>query len=80
VNTHAYSTVLKRWRCDPTSFIEQCIIDPETGKPFVLLPAERWFFKYAFERDDSGRLLYPDKCLLHQRNQAKRRSPLFMLW
>jgi phage terminase large subunit-like protein len=71
MNTHAYSTVLKRWRCDPTSFIEQCIIDPETSKPFVLLPAERWFFKFAFERDEVGRLLYPEQVFAAPKKSGK---------
>ena len=30
-----------RWRADPIAFIEQVLCDPETGKPFALLPAER---------------------------------------
>jgi hypothetical protein len=37
---------LARWRADPASFIE-CLIDPETGKPFRLLPAERAFLRHA---------------------------------
>ena len=44
---------LQRWRRDPVALIEQVLIDPETGKPFILLDAERRFL------GDGGRLLYP---------------------
>jgi hypothetical protein len=53
-------TALERWRSDPVSFIEDVLIDPETNKPFVLLPAERAFLQHAFKTDEHGRLLYPD--------------------
>jgi hypothetical protein len=52
---------LKRWRADPSAFIEHCLIDPETGKPFVLLEAEHQFLAYAFRTDDDGRLLYHEQ-------------------
>ena len=42
------------------AFIAQCLIDPETGKPFELLPAEVLFLTYAFEVDDDGRLLHSE--------------------
>jgi len=51
---------LTRYRADPCAFIEECLINPETGKPFVLLPAEREFLKHAFATDENGRLLYPE--------------------
>ena len=51
---------LKRYRADPCAFIEECLINPETGKPFVLLPAEREFIAFAFQTDERGRLLYPE--------------------
>ena len=35
--------------------------DPETGKPFVLLDAERDFLRYAFDTDANGRLLFPEQ-------------------
>jgi Phage Terminase len=51
--------IFSRWRADPASFIEQ-LINPDTGKPFVLFPAERTFLQHAFKTDTTGRLLYPD--------------------
>ncbi len=36
--------------------------DPETGAPFVLLPAERQFLERAFLLNDSGRLRFPEMC------------------
>ena len=45
----------------PIEFIETVLHDPETGKPFVLLPAERDFLAHAFALDPDGRLLYPEQ-------------------
>jgi len=56
----ANSSVLDRWRANPIAFIEEVLHDPETGKPFVLLDAERDFLLYAFQTDDDGRLRYPE--------------------
>ena len=43
-------TALDHWRADPISFIETVLFDPETGKPFVLLEAEKKFLAHAFKR------------------------------
>jgi hypothetical protein len=53
---------LLRWRASPISFVEEVFHDPETGKPFVLLEAERAFMRHAFALDADGRLLYPEMC------------------
>ena len=53
--------MLSRWRSNPISFIETVLHDPETKKPFKLLPAERAFLEHAFKLDDDGRLLYPEQ-------------------
>jgi hypothetical protein len=53
-------TSLTHWRENPIAFIEQCLCDPETKKPFHLLDAERRFLEHAFKLDDDGRLLYPE--------------------
>jgi phage terminase large subunit-like protein len=52
---------LKRWRAAPSAFIEELLHDPETGKPYRLLPAERRFLKLAFKFGRHGRLLYPEQ-------------------
>ena len=57
----AVRTKLARWRADPAAFIEHVLHNPETGKPFTLLPAERVFLQHAFKRDAAGRLLYPEQ-------------------
>jgi phage terminase large subunit-like protein len=54
-------TTLDRWRADPVAFVEAVLCDPETGKPFKLLPAERDFLAHAFQTDDDGRLLYSEQ-------------------
>jgi phage terminase large subunit-like protein len=54
-------TALARWRGNPLEFIEAVLHDPETRKPFVLLPAERTFLQHAFTLNDRGRLVYPEQ-------------------
>jgi phage terminase large subunit-like protein len=53
-------SAIARWRQNPIAFIEQCLIDPETGRPFELLPSERAFLEYAFKIGADGKLLYPE--------------------
>jgi Phage Terminase len=51
-------SALARWRADPCGFIETVLVNPETGRAFVLLPAERAFLELAFALDENGRLVY----------------------
>ena len=50
-----------RWQKEPILFIEQILRNPETGKPFELLDAERAFLAHAFQTNESGRLVYPEQ-------------------
>jgi hypothetical protein len=52
---------LARWRANPITFVEEALIDPEIGRPFKLLAAEREFLKFAFAIGPDGRLLYPEQ-------------------
>src|SRR5262249_1015745 len=45
---------------DPAAFIERHLVDPETSKPFRLLPAERGFLEHALAIDADGRLRFPE--------------------
>ena len=51
---------LARYRADPASFIERHLIEPQTGAPFVLLPAERTFLRHAFTLNEDGKLRYSE--------------------
>ena len=51
---------MKRYRDDPVSFVNECLINPETGKPFVLLDAEIAFLRHAFRLAPNGRLLHSE--------------------
>ena len=53
---------LSRWRQQPISFIDEVLRNPEDGKPFVLLEAQKEFFAHAWKRDEAGRLIYPEQC------------------
>jgi phage terminase large subunit-like protein len=52
---------LARWRAKPTEFIETILHNPDEGRPFVLLDAEREFLKHSYKLDENGRLLYPEQ-------------------
>jgi phage terminase large subunit-like protein len=54
------SALLAKWRANPLGFIERELHDPATGKPFVLLPAERDFLRHLFTFTEDGRLRYPE--------------------
>jgi phage terminase large subunit-like protein len=54
-------TKLMRYRANPVLFIEEVLINPQAGKRFVLLKAEKRFLKHAFKRHRNGRLLYPEQ-------------------
>jgi phage terminase large subunit-like protein len=42
------------------AFIESTLVNPETGRHFVLTDAERLFLRHAFDRTPDGRLRYPE--------------------
>jgi hypothetical protein len=50
----------ERWRRDPAEFVETVLFDPETRRPFKLLPAERGFMRHAFQVGENARLLFPE--------------------
>jgi len=49
-----------RWLADPTAFVREVLIDPETGKPFELYPAEELFLRSGFTLTSGGRLPFPE--------------------
>jgi hypothetical protein len=54
------NTSLEYWRSNPVAFIESCLVNPETGVAFELLPAEREFLQHAFQLGDNGKLKYSE--------------------
>ncbi len=71
---------MARWRRNPCTFIEEVLHDPETGKPFKLLAAEREFLEHAFVIGDDGRLLYPELVYAAPKKSGKTGfAALFML-
>jgi hypothetical protein len=65
------ATSLRRWRADPALFVEQVLVNPETGKPFELLPAEQAFLDHAFKTGESGRLLYGEQIFAAPKKSGK---------
>ena len=45
---------------DPVAWINAVLRDPETKKPFILLPAELAFLEHAFQLNDDGSAKYPE--------------------
>jgi phage terminase large subunit-like protein len=64
-------SALRRWRARPVSFIEEVLVNPETGRPFELFAAERAFFERAWMTDSVGRLLYPELCFAAPKKTGK---------
>jgi phage terminase large subunit-like protein len=56
------SSAIERWQREPICFVEEILRDPETVRPFQLFEAERQFLHYAYQRDESGRLVFPEQC------------------
>jgi len=56
------------------SFIEDILRDPETGKPFVLLDAEKQFLAHAYQTDEAGRLVYPEQVYACPKIKWKKRA------
>jgi hypothetical protein len=50
---------LKRYRADPVAFVDEVLINPATGKPYVLLEAEKEFLRHAFRLNKRGKLVHP---------------------
>ena len=67
----AHSTPLEEYRANPAQFIADTLIDPETGKPFQLLPAEVVFLDHAFRTDANGRLIYPEQVFSAPKKSGK---------
>ena len=65
------AAALRRWRRQPTDFIEETLHDPETGKPYRLMPAERAFLEHAFKTDARRRLLYPEQVFAAPKKSGK---------
>ena len=50
---------IKRYRDDPVLFVNSCLVNPATGRPYELLDAEKVFLRQAFRLDKNGKLLAP---------------------
>ena len=64
-------SALERWRNDPAKFITEVLVNPETGKPFILLDAEKEFLRCAYAQDADGKLRYPEQCFAAPKKSGK---------
>jgi phage terminase large subunit-like protein len=51
---------LDRLRSDPIEFVRTALVDPETGAPFALSPAQETFLREGFTPCRDGSLPYPE--------------------
>lgn len=58
--SEALTEKIARWRADPVAFVREVLRDPETGKPFVLYPAQERFLREAFTLTADGKLPFPE--------------------
>jgi hypothetical protein len=65
------ASVIEGWRLDPAEFISKVLFDPETRRPFELLPAERAFISCAFQVGEDGRLKYPEQLYAAPKKSGK---------
>jgi hypothetical protein len=64
-------SALSRWRQQPIAFIQEVIRNPDTGRPFELLEAQRKFFAHAWRTDENGRLLFPEQIFAAPKKSGK---------
>jgi hypothetical protein len=63
-----------RWRNDICAFVEQVLIDSDTGEHFTLYPEQREFLSLAFKLTPDGRMPYTELCY----SAPKRREKLLL--
>jgi phage terminase large subunit-like protein len=51
---------VERWRKDPVAWVQEVLINPETGAPFELYPAEVEFIRRGFTLTADGCLPFPE--------------------
>jgi len=56
----------------PIEFIREVLVDPETGQPFVLYPAQERFLREALTPGPDGRLPYAEMVTLARRSPGRR--------
>jgi hypothetical protein len=66
---------LARWRREPISFIEEVLVDPETGQRFQLFPAQWEFFSRAWQLTEEGRMVYPEQVFAAIKKSGLRPGP-----
>jgi hypothetical protein len=78
LNKSAKRTKLMRYRVNPVLFIEEVLINPETGKPFKLLKAEKSFSGMHSSAAEMVACSIPNRSMPAQRNPARPPSLRFI--
>jgi phage terminase large subunit-like protein len=66
-----------KWRRDPVAFITEVLIDPETGAPFILYPAQVRFLREALTPGANGRLPFPEVVFSAPKKSGKTATAAF---
>src|SRR5438128_345567 len=62
---------VNQWRRGPVAFVEQVLINPETGEPFVLYPEQEQFLREALTLTSDGRLRNPEMIFAAPKKSGK---------
>lgn len=73
------AVAVRRWKRDICAFIEEALIDPETGRYFRLYPEQREFLTRAFELTPDGRMPYTELCYSAGKKAGKTAAAAFVV-
>jgi phage terminase large subunit-like protein len=69
----------RRWKSDVCAFIEEALVDPETGEHFKLYPEQREFLQRAFTLTPDGRMPYSEQCFSCGKKSGKTALAAFVV-
>src|SRR6476646_4062605 len=69
----------RRWKSDICAFIEEALIDPETGEHFQLYPEQREFLTRAFTLTADGRMPFTELCFSCGKKSGKTALAAFVV-
>ncbi len=73
------AAAVSRWRHNICSFIQEALVDPETGEYFKLYPEQREFLQRAFALTPDGRMPYSELCFSCGKKSGKTALAAFVV-
>jgi phage terminase large subunit-like protein len=69
----------RRWKSDVCAFVEEALVDPETGEHFRLYAEQREFLQRAFKLTPDGRMPYTELCYSAGKKSGKTATAAFIV-